>query len=315
MKQLAISALRLAGHIALSPIEKWHLYTAKPWTAPPPVFIIGAPRSGTSLLYELMITRFRLAYMANAAHRFYLTPVAASRVFNRAIKNWRGNFTSRYGHIDGWGAPNEGGWIWQRWLLDGPWRDDKGALIDDYRDMRDMVAALSELFDAPIVNKNVMHSNRLKLMHAIWPNALFIEVKRDTKDNIRSIVRAERGDGGPNMAQDIWWSVKPRLAEKFIGKSDVERATVQVVGIERDIKRDIAAIGAHRLFTIEYSDLCQRPEAKLADIAAFLTQGGCEIKLRTDVPEFFCHKPSKPLEQSEEDVISDTLKNLGLRHQ
>jgi hypothetical protein len=311
MKRLAIGALRLAGHAAMAPLEAWHIGRTKPDDAPPPIFIIGAPRSGTSLLYELMITRFHFAYMSNAAHRFFKTPIAASQIFKRAITRWQGNFTSRYGHIEGWGAPNEGGWIWQRWLQDGPWRDDSDIHSKDYSDLRCMVAALSAHADAPFLNKNVMHSNRLRLMHAIWPNALFIEVKRDVLDNARSIIRAERAEGGPEKHSDIWWSVRPRLAENYVGKTDTERAVAQVIGVERDITRDMNSIGDNRLLRIDYGDMCNKPYQIMEQISDFLTHNGCSISRRKDIPNQFPVHPSKPLSDRDETAIAALIERLN----
>ncbi len=305
MKRLAISSIRAAGHAVLWPLEQSMLSKAD--TAPPPVFIIGAPRSGTSLLYELMITRFRFAYMSNAAHRFYKTPLAASRIFAKPIDEWQGNFTSSYGHIDGWGAPNEGGWIWQRWLADGDWRDGANFPETSAIELRCLLAGFSHLANAPFLNKNVMHSNRLRLMHRIWPDALFVEVRRDALDNARSIIRAERAEGGPKKHSDEWWSVRPRLAKLYAGKPDSQRAAAQVVGVTQDIAEDIAEIGANRLLSVDYLDMCRNPGAVLTQIAQFLVSNGAAVEDRGTVPNAFPVRPSKPLDHADEAEVTATL--------
>lgn len=308
MKRFAISGIRSSGHAILAPLEQKLLGTYE--ETPPPIFIIGAPRSGTSLLYELMITRFRFAYMSNAAHRFYKTPLGASRLFARAIDNWEGNFTSRYGHIQGWGAPNEGGWIWRRWLDDGDWRDETGIDDTSVADLRRVIAGFSRLAKAPFLNKNVMHSNRLRLMQKIWADAIFIEVRRDTLDNARSIVRAERAEGGPQKHGDDWWSVRPRLAKQYAGQADTSRAVAQVIGVARDIAQDMAEIGENQLLSIDYSDMCRDPRAILTQISQFLGAKGTILSDRRPVPEAFPLRPSKPLENADEASMLATLELL-----
>ncbi|MEO1045711.1 MAG: sulfotransferase [Pseudomonadota bacterium] len=310
MKRLAISLARNVGHAAMAPLEG-QLMRAKPDRALPPVFIIGAPRSGTSLLYELLITRFRFAYMANAAHRFYRTPLAATRLFQGAIGKWEGNFTSRYGHIDGWGAPNEGGWIWQRWLADGDWTDGRDYPEPSIAELRQLTAGFTAVLDAPFLNKNVMHSNRLRLMQRIWPDALYIEVRRDIRDNARSIIRAERSEGGPEKHGDIWWSVRPRLAADYAGKSDSERAVAQVIGVARDIAEDMAIIDQGRLFSIDYADMCAAPAKALGEMEQFLAAHGYSLQQRLEVPEHFPVRPSKPLSDADEAVLTQTIEALA----
>ena len=58
----------------------------------PVCFIVGPPRSGTTLLYELLVRCFYFSYFSNLAHRFYRTPVAATRIGRRLIHSWEGTF-------------------------------------------------------------------------------------------------------------------------------------------------------------------------------------------------------------------------------
>lgn len=299
----------MAGHAAMLPFERLAAHNSD--RIAPPVFIIGAPRSGTSLLYELMITRFRFAYTANAAHRFYKTPVTATRLFKSAITGWQGDFTSNYGHINGWGAPSEGGWIWQRWLQDGDWTDGADFPDDAVDELRNLTHGLSAALDAPFLNKNVMHSNRLRLMHRIWPDALYIEVKRDILDNARSIIRAERSEGGPEKAQDIWWSVRPKLARDYAGKTDIERAIAQLIGVNRDIAEDIKAIAPGRLHNVDYTALCADPKGALHSIKGFLTDHDCHVDERTDVPASFPIRPSQLLGDADEALLAGSLETLS----
>jgi Sulfotransferase family len=226
MKRFIKSAAQTAVHGALLPLE--HLLLAKHgansrW---PHIFIVGAPRSGTSLFYELIITRLQLAYFSNAAHRFFKTPAAATLLARPKIRTWSGDYSSRYGHVEGWWAPNEGGHIWRRWIDEHVGVDH--AVPDDarYQDMRRTLNAISNILSAPFVNKNVMHSNRLIFMDQQFPRCVFIEIDRNPADTVRSIVRAQRNSGGPALDPANWWSVKPTLAmqhEKATTKNCADR--------------------------------------------------------------------------------------------
>ena len=309
MKRLLISIARAFIHALLYPLELF-LQARGSHRKPPPVFIIGPPRSGTSLLYELLVTRYHFAYISNLAHRFYLTPLAASWLGRSIIGKWHGNFTSRYGHIAGWGAPNEGGWVWRRWLSDGDWTDGADFPDSDAEQLRELSEGLSGIFAAPFLNKNVMHSNRLRLMQKIWPDALYILVSREFTDNARSITRAERKEGGPAHDGDHWWSVRPKLAIDFIGHSDVDRAVVQVSGVHQDIANDIKAIGADRMLTVNYAELCSDCSAGLDDIESFLARHDVKLQQRGDIPAKFETRVSLPMDDAEEARIAELLKTL-----
>lgn len=291
MTSFAKSIIRGGAHTALAPLER-RLLRQAPEPRWPHVFIVGAPRSGTSLFYELLVARYHFAFFTNIAHRFYKTPVAASWLGRSLIRAYQPQYTSEFGHISGWSAPNEGGWIWQRWLEDGPWVDERAAQGLKVDDMRATLAALSAMFDAPFINKNVMHSNRIRLMNALFPGCLFIEVRRDLHDTARSIIRAQQRHKGPEPDAENWWSVRPSNAG---GDDMVERAWRQVTGVAKDIARDCAALNQDCLLSINYEDLCENTSEVFDIVYGFLSQRGIRVSLKSQVPEQFERHPSKPL--------------------
>ena len=285
MKRLIVSLLRTAIHIALAPLELILRRSGRDRTPHAPVFIIGPPRSGTTLLYELMVTRWHFAYLSNLAHRFYRTPLAASFIGKKAIMRWHGAFESRFGHIQGWGAPNEGGWNWKRHLPDGPWSNGSDW-TPDHDKARALTCWLERVLNAPFLNKNVMHANRLGLMNRIWPHSLFIVIHRDVADNVRSIVRAERKMGDAHPGDDLWFSVRPSIAPQFEGQGDVERGVAQVMGVEADVARDRLPLGG-RVMDVDYDRLCTAPHAVLTEIEQFLIQHKVALSAKSDVPARF----------------------------
>lgn len=293
------SAVRSSVHTALGPLERRLLarHGAPRW---PHVFIVGAPRSGTSLFYELLVTRYRFAFFSNLAHRFYKTPVAATRLGRSVIEGRTSVFQSDYGHISGWSAPNEGGWIWQRWLEDGPWTDETALPGLPANEARATLAAMSHVMSAPFVNKNVMHANRLRLLRALFPGCLILEVRRDPADTVRSIVRARQRNKGPALNLEKWWSVQPSNAK---GGDLIEQACQQVTGVAADIARD----GGDKLFSVDYTEMCAAPAQTLDLVADFLTANGVPVIDRHEVPETFALHKNEPLPKADEMRLKATL--------
>lgn len=305
MKALAKSLIRGTVHMVLAPKEA-RMLARQPPARWPHVFILGAPRSGTSLFYELMITGFHFAYFSNLAHRFYKTPLSVSQLGQRLVAKYEAGYQSDYGHIAGWPAPNEGGWIWQRWLQDGPWVDEHMLPQLPVDEIRATIAGMSEISGTPFINKNVMHSNRVRLLNVLFPGCLFLEVRRDVKDTVRSIIRAQQRDKGPKQGHDQWWSVRPTNTG---GNTLLERACRQVTGVAQDIKRDCMHAGQNRLFSVEYSALCANPQKTLSEVTQFLEQHGVPAISRNPVPKQFALHASTPLSPEDEAELDRILRN------
>lgn len=273
----------------------------------PPVFIVGPPRSGTTLLYELLVSTFRFSYFSNFAHRFYYTPVAITWIARSVIRRWHGQFESRYGYIAGWGAPNEGGWIWNRWLKNSVWLDGKCASSLKLDELRSTVTGMAGCLGAPYLNKNVMHGNRIRLLDAIYPGCLFIQMRRDPADNVRSIMRGQKENTGAVVNSQNWWSVQPSTAPMYYDSSRMVQACAQVAGVAEDISNDMKHIGPDRLIVIEYKSLCEGPDKITGLIAEFLELHGVKILKRAPGPDKFDVRTAQYLDAESEKSLSDNL--------
>lgn len=241
------------------------------------------------------MTRYRFAYFSNLADRFFFMPVAATAIGILLVRGWRGEFESRYGHIDGWGAPSEAGRIWDRWLPRMA-QDSAGAMKAETQ-LQATIFAVSGLFDAPFINKNVMLSMHIGMLTRVFENAVFIRVTRDPIENVRSILGAQDAGIGPYV--DGWWSVRPTLAERFRSADRLTKACVQVVGIEADILRDCKRYAFDRLFTVDYRQMCEHPRDLLDELGAFIRGCGIELRDRLQVPVRFNRRSKNDTRLSE----------------
>ena len=154
-------------------------------------------------------------------------------------------------------APSEAGKVWNRWFPDEYVESTPAKWCVK---IAEMVEGFQSLFNAPLVNKNVKHSNRIPALTEIFPEAKFIHVTRDPANTAISILQArrERGMG--------WYSVKPwgycRRVEKW---NEAEQVVFQVRGIRIDIERD-----AENLLTVRYEDLCTGPRAVMDHVGEYL---------------------------------------------
>jgi hypothetical protein len=253
------------------------------------------------------VRRFHFAYLSNAAQIFRRVPAAATMMAAPQISAWRGGFKSEYGYIRGWGAPNEGGWLWNRWFPQEYYLDPSYAERLPVDRIRRIVAAISRPMKGPFLNKYVPHSAHVRLLDQIFRGSLFIEVYRDPADNVRSIVRA-RADGQYDSRE--WLAVKPREWEHFANADDVMRACAQVYYIHQNIEEDARVIGRNRRLIIEYARMCREPRAVLEGVRSFFHSHQIHLRIKDEVPETFRASIDKRLDEDTERMIAEGVEEM-----
>ena len=272
----------------------------------PPIFVVGPPRSGTTLFYQLMIHRFHLAYFPNVANRYRESPVTATRFALKFCKPHTSDFTSSYGLVDGGMAPHEAGSVWNRWYptegehgynYTGAGYFDRGTKHIIYQ----TVAGMEELFDAPFINKNVKNSVRIRSIAEMFPEALFIQMRRNVFDVANSILESRK-----EIRHDVkdWWSVMPKEIERLKNLNCLEQVCGQVFYVEKNIKEDIAVVDREKAHVLHYEELCDHPKKELDKVLAFMNANGCNIRIKYDVPESFKRSRHKrdPLDSEKETI-------------
>jgi len=305
--------LRYPLRILLKPAYKSLAYWEHRWLMSmnrklkyPAIFIIGPPRSGTTLLYQLIVHHFHVAYFPNIAAMFPEAPVLATRIGRKLFQPYRSDFKSTYGFVQGWMAPHEAGQIWNRWFPT-EWKEGYNYTPAGYFTgsvkhlIYQTVVGIEALFDAPFVNKNVKHSVRIQVLREIFPNALFLQMKRNPLDVAVSILYARR-----ERTKDIkeWWSVMPKNIEQLRQKDYLGQIVGQVFFLEKDIEEDIKATGKERLLVIHYEEFCNDPQSTLNGIKAFVEKSGGVLRFKYPIPKAF------NISQRRKDVSSDDVRKL-----
>ena len=287
------SIVRNGVHSILAPMERKLLMQPADKVVPP-CFILGAPRSGTTLIYELLVTCYEFSYFTNLANSFYKTPLAVSKLGDHYKRNWHGSRESSFGSVKGLGAPNEAGNLWGRWIPEFDHLDEHDAINRKslLNESAMVIQAMRRLHHAPFINKNVMHSVHVRLLNAAYPDCMFIDLRREVKANVRSIVRARMKKGGPTLDGDGWWSVRPQNIEPFCDMTQEEQACAQVIKLRRDVDESFAKIGGNRRIIINYEDICLEPESTLKLIAQFLEPACGKLISRYPFPASISQSPS-----------------------
>lgn len=251
-----------------------------------PVFILGAPRSGTTLLYQLLVEGLDVGWLANAHME---SPSDVSRIERRERPRSRrssSDFESAHGATAGDWGPSEAGAFWYRFFPRRPHQaHDADATRARTRAIRAVVREFMDACGAPVVFKNVFNSLRVPVLAASLPEARFVLIERDPAANARSLLagRARRGD------LDAWWSAEPDGADSLRGATPAEQVVWQVERMNEVARRELEVLHPDRSLVVDYADLCRDPRAVLTRIHDWLEDSGCEVSLRAgaNVPASF----------------------------
>lgn len=269
-----------------------------------PLFIIGPPRSGTTLVYQSICHSLEVAYPTNLMVDYGLDRgPSICRILHGACGKLphrrRDAFSSDYGATKGLAAPSEAGPIWNRWFCKDTHYTPEGVLdAGARRAVYRSVANMERVFGAPFVNKNVKHSVRIRALVEVFSDAIFLEVTRDPLMAAQSIFLAR----SKRFRSSRWWSVKPKESEDLVGLSLAKQAAAQVFYIRRCIAQDRERVGSERFFSVAYEAFCRAPNAELERIAKFMAARGAPAGFEKALPDSFpcACGPAVPEETSEE---------------
>lgn len=207
-----------------------------------PVFIIGAPRSGTSLLYSVLRSAPAFAHWPGEAHEVWEAD------YHPALRGWVSN------------------------ALTAADVDDKAA--QRIRRAFFLVAGSRRR----LIDKTPRNALRVSFVDAIFPDARYVHLVRDGRENVNSLINAWRTPRYrtyrlPHSIEGVdreWWKfvLYPGWQEDASGPLEVVCARQWASSNELAL-RDLAAVG-ERAVRVRYEDLVDAPEAEVARVLEFL---------------------------------------------
>ncbi len=246
---------------------------------PPPVLIVGAPRTGSTLLYQVLTNTFDVAYVSNLS-RLFCHALLTGQQLDAAVHRARPHnaFRSANGWTPGLDGPNEGDAFWYRFFpRDRHFVDEHGADPEAMRRLRREIAAVARLTGKPFVAKNLTNGQRLRPLRRALPEALVVYIKRDPLATAASIL-----DGRARVLGDkaAWWSVEPQEVEALRGLPYPEQVVKQVWYLQRQIETDLAAFPEAQTLTVRHEEVCADVPAALDRFRAFFACNGVRVRER-----------------------------------
>jgi hypothetical protein len=293
----------------LRPIDAW--FAANPAALPPTLFILGAPRSGTTLTYQIVTQHFQVGYMTAPLGYAHGLANALTRVLRPWLDRPEPGFRSHYGHIPGLLAPSEHASYWFRWFpVDG----DLGHYLPpeaidpaDYGNLRSSLDSLAAILARPWVFKNLYLTMTAGALARILPEARFMVVRRNPLLVCQSILHRRERQSDPRQ----WWSTKPPHYRAWFDLPLCQQVARQAFLADAIPRRDLQRYAPERTMEVDYADLCRRPKAWLARLTAWLQPLGYRSYGNSRIPAQFPASEELTLDSTTTARIQSALSRLS----
>jgi hypothetical protein len=225
-----------------------------------PVFIIGAPRSGSTLLYQLLVNRFECLYINNFTHIFARALFTGFTLFNRWFRVRRSMpLRSNFGETQevGWNGPSECARFWYYYLpKEGQPLELTEVTSETKLFYSDYINGLIKKYNKPFVFKNLSNGLRVEFLEETLPQSFYIYIKRAPYYVAQSIYLARKKKG---ISRKEWWSLRVPDYEKLLGKSQMEIAVAQTYFTEVAINKQVEQLNNSQWISIDYKSVVCNP--------------------------------------------------------
>lgn len=284
--------------------------------APPPLFIIGHWRTGTTLLHELMVLDdqfgFPNTYQVTVPHHFLLTEGWVPPLMSHAVPARRPMDNMEVGFdkpqedefaICNLGLPSP----YLRWAFPNTDSGTHGLDLNDLseKDRRRWIEGLTRFVRRlnfrdrrRQVMKSPTHTARVAALAAAFPGAQFVHIVRDPRAVFPSTVHTWK---------QMWDSIGLQTPT-FAGVEDFVFDTFD--RMYRAFERDRAALGERQLYEVKYEDLVRDPVEAVKGVYDRLRLSGFD-RARPKL-EAFAAK-SKSFRTNKHDLPDDLKRQIAER--
>ncbi len=235
------------------------------------VFIVGVPRSGTTLLHLLMGRYLEVAYISNFVSRYWMAPLYATIRHHRKTGGpATGPLDSNLGATIGDDAPHEFTYFWQFWTEFSGTDDASEEVLDqvDWQSIRRELTAISAWWQRPLILKALTYVdyNVGRFAHE-FPSSCFIDVHREPAFVVQSILEARQRRYGDEAE---WWSIRPKDVAQWRHRDPIDQVCHQVHNVRQALDTQLARLEPGRQVRVDYDRLVAAPGEVLSGLAEYL---------------------------------------------
>jgi len=234
-----------------------------------PIFIVGVPRSGTTLLYRLLGQHPSVAWFSKNTVKKFLSDdflhaiYLRRRVFGlRNIPYPVNAFDSRF--FSTLKTPGEFGYLWRN-VFKGDWNpkiSEKNLKVLK----KTIVDILNEKQKKRFLSKYPKNSIWIPIINKCFPNSKFVHIIRDGRSVVNSMLRRSKEKPSEYFGIPLKSSEKKEM-------NQIEKHATQWIQVIKAIKNSFENLNNDQFIEIKYEDLVLFPKENLDKITKF-----CELE-------------------------------------
>ena len=236
----------------------------------PTIFIFGLPRSGSTLLSQLVAKNLQLGFVNSIIAKFWQAPlvgISLSKFLQRSEPD--NNYVSDRGKSESIWGPHEFAYFWHYWLKKKELKDftrfdhitPKEGI--SWGKLALKVLQMQERFDSGMVFKTAYAANHIRKFNKHFAFPFFIYIERDQIDVGLSILKSRISYYND---KEKWWSTFPPNYDDLKDLSFDQQIAGQVNGLSKTYNECMSLIGDKNILKISYHELCHDPNAIIHEI-------------------------------------------------
>ncbi len=227
----------------------------------PNLFILGLPRSGTTLLSQILFNNFNLSCTNNLMARFWEAPLTGTHLSKIIIGNAKDvSYRSDYARTEHISAPHEFSYFWRRMLLisdSGNFDPTESAKRIDWPLLKNIIVNMNHIMGGGMVFKTLEYSGFfLEEFSKVFEKSCFIYIKRNPLDTAISIAKARMTF---NTDLNDWWGSYPLEYNKIKNEPFETQIAAQMFYLKSMFEKNIQK-ASYKVIEVNYEDVCKTPQ-------------------------------------------------------
>lgn len=244
----------------------------------PLVFILGSPRTGSTLIYQILINFFDFCYFSNLVNdNFAKFPVIGIALTTHLDSAMTMRYESEFGKTQGYSGPSEGSFIFRNWFGgEHPSQTCSCSVLPGQKNhLVQSMKCIYRITGRPILTKNAWNCFRIGSLTELFPNIHFVWIRRDICTSAYSDLKARYIKGGSPTS----WNSATTANYKEIQKRPYwEQVAEQQYEYNRSIAHDLDRFCPEQYFELWYEDICKETEQQIEHIRGFFEDRSLFVK-------------------------------------